>query len=226
MAQSALWHHGAVGKWQGWREDGPTRCEHWNCYLGIHFASRRITAERFASEAVMMSHNYFQYVDAWSPSEDEVVTARLDIQNPLVLDQEKQLDALALAIALDTRLIDLEWVGEWATKHYASFGWPLASLPSMLALLAAQLRDGRLALPTDLPAKLLKELSCSVPGQQEMAKSLLDALRARGHDGIIYGNVLEGSSSISPYEPTAICFSHDQMEVVSVEPHSVQPILA
>jgi hypothetical protein len=226
MAQSALWYHGAVGTWQGWREDGPTRCEHWNCYLGIHFASKRITAERFASEAAMMSHDYFQYVDSWRPSAGEVVTARLDIQNPLVLDQEKQLDALALAVALNTRLIDLEWVGEWADRHHLAFDWPLASLPSMLALLAAQCRDGGLVLPTDLPAKLLKELSSSVPSRQEMAQSLLDSLRARGHDGIIYGNVLEGSSSISPYEPTATCFSHDQMEVLLVEPHSVQPILA
>jgi hypothetical protein len=137
MAQSDVWYHGAVGTWQGWHKDGPIRCEHWNSYLGIHFASRRITAERFASEAVMMSRDYFNYVDTWRPSPGEVVTVKLDIQIPLVLSQEKDLDALGLAVALETQLIDLNWVEEWAKAYLLTFGWPLAELPPEMALLVA-----------------------------------------------------------------------------------------
>jgi hypothetical protein len=77
-----------------------------------------------------------------------------------------------------------------------------------------------------LPAKLLQDLSCQMPHQSEMAAKVLDVLRERGFDGIIYGNVIEGSCAIPPYEPTAICFSPTQMEVLSVESHSVQPVLA
>ena len=137
MVAPSLWYHGAVGQWQGWQPSGPTRCDHWNCHLGIHFASKLITAQRFASEANLMPHDYFQYADTWHPSQGQVVTATLNLENPLVLAEEIALDALALAIALDTRLVDYEVLAQ-------PFEWKFtrSDLAELLKRLAAKEQAG------------------------------------------------------------------------------------
>lgn len=214
MSTPALWYHGATDAWQGWREDGPLNCGHWNCLLGIHFASERATAEHFASGGM------FHYINQWQPSAGEVVLAHLHMSNPLLLPSERELDALILALAFDSHLITPELLAQWQSSRWFISQWPTVSLASAMEELLAQYSLGQFHLTTALPQELLFELSVfQMPFLHQAASALKDKLRLHAYDGIIYGNILDGRAQVAPFEPTAICFHPSQMEVLSVEPY-------
>jgi hypothetical protein len=167
----------------------------------------------------------FGYIDDWEPQGGEVVVARLRMERPLYLGEEKELDALALAIGVESGLLAASTLKEWSSALWLRVMAPGVDLESEMTNLVAQYRAGELVLTTTMSADLLFQLSvCQMENRHQIAGALKQKLIERGYDGVIYGNSMDGASQVAPYEPTAICFSPEQMEVLEVATYMPEPV--
>lgn len=167
----------------------PTGGPQTNKLLGTHFTALRSVAKGFAKDY----------------SDSDVYHARLKMKNPAYFADEHALDRHIFRHAMEHH-------PEFAHDEdfNSSQRWNGSATPRTLAERDRQMGDD----PGD-PYKrwsLDSAMGSSMqwhPKQREFAKSFVDHLKSQGHDGIVYGNIVEGPK----FHHSAIAFGPEDIDV-------------
>lgn len=201
------WHHGTPAgnditqhrEYDDDEGDGdyePDSHTHWNSYLGDHFTSLPHVAETFARAG--FHHRYSDKTNA------AVHTAKLGIHNPKQYPKETQMDTEALGHAWDKHDyhdpmgIHDEKCPNWSTcagHHEHTLG---------------DSTDNAMKKFYSSPHHAAHWLT-SHPEKQEIAERFKNHLEGQGHDGVVYGNEVEGPKD----HPCAIAFEKNQIHPVN-----------
>ena len=155
---------------------------HWNSQLGTHFTSEPGTAMQFAAS---LGHR--------APS-GRVITARLHIENPKVYGSK---------VICRPRRSSLGWIAGLLQRPMSPGRWTRCGVPSR----PARIRRALARSLSDNATSLIQTLGRKRP---RIATAYKNALLEQGHDGVIYGNTVEGGFG----EETAIAFDPSTIEVV------------
>lgn len=165
-----------------------------NKILGTHFSSLYSVGAAFARHPEPSLHH-----------------ARLDIKNPAYFPDEQHLDRHIFRHALEhhPEFADDE-------KFNADQRWQGMSTPRTLAERDRQMGDEPDPEKPYARSSLDESMSRAVqmhPAQRDIAKSFVKRLQDEGHDGIVYGNVVEGPR----FHHCAIAFHPDQISLDNIE---------
>jgi 8-oxo-dGTP pyrophosphatase MutT (NUDIX family) len=183
--RSLEWHHGSPANWDKEPEEHDYDDsdygyeppeQHWNTHLGTHWTSHPEVAEQFA-EGMYDKERTRQEV---REDPGQVYTANLGIKSPKVYRSESDMDKEAY---------DRAWEGEDPEyPHDPGRGEPET---------ARERHDNH----SDRAHWL-----SSHPESEEIASEFKRNLQSQGHDGIVYGNEMEGPHN----HPCAITFDGSQ----------------
>lgn len=235
------WFHGSPWKFGQFGEnsstlefeDDPHDTSHWNALLGHHFAASHKTAEEFAG-AEHSADPDGSYDDG-EPARN-IIHARLHLTNPKIYASEHDMDQEAYEhewkagnhhdLHHEPELRDDEWGGEYdpdyderpPTYQYAGHGDRMRSQEESDPSYWNQSRSYHPYATGWLNTH---------PDKYSIAQRFRDRLKARGHDGIVYGNEFEGSQigKGDKHHLAAIAFHPHQVDVTQRHsgPECIEP---
>jgi 8-oxo-dGTP pyrophosphatase MutT (NUDIX family) len=180
---SLSWHHGSPAKWGQEPEeeefddyDREPPSQHWNTHLGTHWTSVPEVAEQFAKGKYDKTRTTHEV----KADPGQVYTANLGIKNPKVYRSEHHMDKEAY---------DHAWEGE--DRDYPHDPGHTEDYP-----------DG----VRDKYEHDAAHWLSSHPEVDDIASSFKRHLQSQGHDGVVYGNAVEGPH----LHPSAITFDEGQ----------------
>jgi hypothetical protein len=215
LIDSPLWYHGSRQSFAEFSHDplaegDEDRGRYWSARLGLHFAPSWEQASIFCTE---YPH------DLRTPTAiGQVVTAHLDLQNPLRVTDERLLSLALLAHLLSGPVIpDLASAGPYYVALAAQKFQSEINLKRLVVVFAHGLDRGLQAY-ADLDPELLDDIDVLADyhalRQPAAVTTFRTALQAAGYDGILYTNVwdeaLRGTEC-------AIVFLSSQITVVSID---------
>ncbi len=212
------WFHGTRGDEPAFRNQKPIERERgagmsWeqpNKYLGVHFSPLHGVAHRFAHGVYASGKPGDERYRPGVPS--SLVHAELHFRNPAHFPTENHLN---LAVA------------QWASRHYP--GWHDDKLNDSLGWQYSDQegthRDWSTPSDPDQVRRLGNHAQTVLqwhPHLPEITRGFGDHLRATGHEGIIYGNMVEGPGGFGlplnqPKSFSAIATHPDQIRPVHTE---------
>jgi hypothetical protein len=197
------WHHGTRRDFKAfdeepdedsedWDEEGPEHV-HWNTHLGQHWTSLRHVAENFARG----KHSYDSNA---GDGEGHVHTANLGIKNPKVYKSELQMDAEAFHHTWDghdpENFHDRVCPDVHKPDHYIEDHESGDKVDNLVKSHYGSQIGGH--------SRWLSEH----PESWMLAGHFKSKLEREGHDGVVYGNEIEGPQG----HPCAITFHDHQIE--------------
>jgi hypothetical protein len=198
------WHHGTPKDILSLKQEHPDDPDgkdvdyeaennrHWNSYLGDHWTSMRGVGESFAKGG-------YHHANDSDKGQGNVFTANLGIKNPKVYRSESKMDSEAVHHAWNAYDAHdpSEVHNEVCDKE---------DCHSLEDHESGDLVDTRVQQHYENPSFAAHWLGTH-HDKENIAWNFKNRLRSQGHDGIVYGNEVEGPSQ----HPCAITFGHEQV---------------
>lgn len=192
-----IWYHGTTREFAEFGDPTslPSYSQHWNALLGPHFAHDPEVAGRFAADSYQYRKRFEQNTYG-APAQDyapRVVPVRLNIRNPKRFQSEAEMDEEALMLGLESGEIDPYELEADEDTPYAKIR---AHIRGKAASFISELAEQRM--------ENYEPNEDTPPGYNPFLASLADSFkshyRARGHDGVIYKNEVEGGWGAIPFD--------------------------